>query len=193
MPDGVCGPLDALLILLVALLAVAAAVRRSRRRVCRMCKAATDRRAWRFCRSCGAPRNESDKAGAKPPGAKTVAVSPLTGERLATLPSQLLRRGWRRDEEALDDCGHEVAANDERAVAWSLLGACDRAFEPHSRPWRAWRQGLDDILRERCGGVSARVWARHPARRHQSVVALAQEVERRMGLASDGDRNATKG
>jgi len=194
MPDSACGPLDALLILLVALLAVAAVVRRWSR-ACRRCGAVDGhRRAWAHCPRCGTPRHGGHKAGAKPPGTKTATIPVMTtDEPIPVLPSELLRRGWRRDEAALDDCGHEVAPNDERAVAWSLLGACDSVWEPHSARWRAWRKALDEIMAERYGGVSPRVWARHPARRHQSVVALAQEVERRMGLASGGDPNATKG
>jgi len=104
MPDGLCGQLDALLCLPVALLAVAAAVRRSRRRVCRMCRAATDRdrRAWLFCARCGVPRGGGDKTGAKPPGTKAVTAPPLSGGPIPVLPSELLRRrGWCR-EAALD-------------------------------------------------------------------------------------------
>ena len=194
MPDGLCGQLDALLCLPVALLAVAAVVRRSRRRVCRMCRATTDRdrRAWRFCRSCGAPRNESDKAGANPPGTKAVTAPPLAGGPILVLPSELLRRrGWCR-EAALDASGYEVFPTDETAAKWSVWGACDKAFEPHTRLWRAWRKGLDDILAERYGGASPHVWNRHPARRYATVVAVAEEVERRIGIARHDNDSATK-
>lgn len=192
MPDGLCAQLDALLCLPVALLAVAAVVRRSLR-ACRNCGAVDcHRRAWVFCPRCGSPRGETYKDRAPPPGTKTATI-PLvtTDEPIPVLPSDLLRRGWRRDEAALDDCGHEVAPNDEHAVAWSLLGACDSAWEPHSARWRAWRKALDEIMAERYGGVSPRVWARHPARRHQIVVELAQEIERRLGIARDSGRSAT--
>lgn len=190
MPDNACGPLDAVLILLVALLAVVRARRLARRRVCRMCRATTDRRAWLFCRNCGSPRNESDKAGATPPGTKVVTAPPLAGGPIA-LPSDFLRRGWSR-EPALNDCGCEVDPCAETAVAWSILGACDRAFPAYSAPWRAWRKSLGEIMAEQFGGVSAVRWARHRTRRHHSVVELAQAVETRAGLAHHDNLSTTK-
>ncbi len=48
--------------------------------------------------------------------------------------------------------------------------------------WRASLKHLKDILTERYGDVSAREWNRHPSRRHETVVAVAEEIEWRMGL-----------
>lgn len=192
MMDGACGQIDVLALLLAALLAVAAFVRDLARRSCRRC-GAIDRRAWSYCPRCGSPRGESAKAGATPPGTKAVTAPPLSGGLIPVLPSELLRRrGWCR-EAALDASGDEVFPTDESAAKWSIWGACDKAFEPHTRLWRVWRKGLDDILAERYGGVSPHVWNRHPARRYATVVAVAEEVERRIGIARDGDRSATKG
>lgn len=123
----------------VAVLAAVAAARR----VCRRC-GAVDRRGWVFCPRCGSPRRESAKA------AKAGAAPPLTGGPIPVLPSELLRRGWCR-EAALDDCGDEVLPTDGTAAKWSIWGACDKAFEPHSHLWRAFRKHLDDILSERSG------------------------------------------
>ncbi len=106
----------------------------------------------------------------------------LDGEPLPVVPSQLLQKGWCRPEEAIDAGGCEVLASDESSVAWSMLGACDRAFEPHSAPWRAFRQGLSDILAQRYGGVSPGEWNDHPSRKHGTVVDVAREIERRAGL-----------
>ena len=172
----------------VALLAVAAVVRRSLR-ACRRCGAVDrHRRAWVCCPRCGSPRGDGDKARAKPPGTIAVMAPPLAGGPIPVLPSELLRRrGWCR-EAALDASGYEVFPTDETAAKWSIWGACDKAFEPHTRLWRAWRKGLDDILAERYGGASPHVWNRHPARRYATIVAVAEEVERRIGLARDGDR-----
>ena len=165
----------------VALLAVAAA-RWLTRRVCWRC-GAIDRRAWAYCHRCGLPRGGGDEAGATPPGTRTATIPPVTtDEPIHILPSELLRRGWCR-EPALNDRGCEVDPGAETAVAWSVWGACDRAFEAHSRLWRAYRKGLDGVMAERYGGVSARVWNRHRARRKRSVVEVAQEVERRIGIA----------
>lgn len=191
MPDGLWGQLSILVPLLAALLAVAAAVWRSEWRACRRCGAA-DHRAWRFCPNCGLPRGDGHETVATLAGTKTVTAPLLAGGLVPILPSDLLRRGWCR-EEALSDSGYEVSPTSPAAVAWSISGACDRAFEPHTRPWRAWRKGLEDILRERYGGVSARLWNRHPARRRATVLAIAEEVERRAGLARDGGRGAPKG
>jgi len=189
MPDSACGPLDALLILLVALLAVVRARRLARRRACRKCGAFDSRRAWQFCARCGAPRGGGE-AGATPPGTKAATAPPLAGGPIA-LPSDFLRRGWSR-EPALNDCGCEVDPCAETAVAWSILGACDRAFSAYSAPWRAWRKALGEIMAEQFGGVSAVRWARHRTRRHHSVVELAQAVETRAGLARHDNRSTTK-
>jgi len=52
---------------------------------------------------------------------------------------------------------------------------------------------LEDILAERYGGVSPHTWNRHPSRRRATVLAVAEEVERRANLARDGGRGAPKG
>jgi len=189
MPDSACGPLDASLILLVALLAVVGA-RGLARRACRKCGAFVDRRAWRFCAKCGSPRGESDRAGAPPSGTKVVAAPPLSGGPIPVLPSELLRRGWCR-EAALDDCGYEVFPTDGTAAKWSIWGACDMAFEPHSHLWRAFRKHLDDILSEQFGAVSVYEFNSHPARHHATVLAVASEAERRAGMAREGGGSAT--
>lgn len=191
MPDGLWRQLSILAPLLAALLAVATAVWRLARRACQRC-GAVDHRAWRFCPKCGWPRGGGGGSGAAPPGTKLATVPLLTSGLMLVRPSELLRRGWCR-EEAVSDSGYEVSPTSPAAVAWSVTGACDRAFEPHSAPWRAWRQGLETILRERYGGVSPHTWNRHPARRRATVLAVAEEVERRAGLARDGGSGALKG
>ena len=177
MMNGACGQIDVLALLLVALLAV----RRWARRACRRC-GTIDRRKWGFCPRCGWPRCGGEGPVAEAATTETVTVAPLTGGPIPVLPTELLRRGWCR-EPALDEAGGEVSPTSAMAVAWSISGACDRAFEPHSAAWRAWRQGLEDSLRERYGGVSACVWNQHPSRRRATVLAVAEEVKRRIGLA----------
>jgi len=190
MPDSACGPLDALLILLVV--AVVGA-RGLARRACRKCGASFDsRRACQFCARCGAPRG-GGKAGATPPGTKAITAPPLSGGLIPVLPSELLRRrGWCR-EAALDASGDEVFPTDESAAKWSIWGACDKAFEPHSHLWRAFRKHLDDILSERFGAVSVYEFNSHPARHYATVLAVASEAERRAGIARDGGCSATDG
>jgi hypothetical protein len=192
MMDGACGRIDVLVLLLAAVRAVAAFVRRLARPACGRC-GVTDRRAWRFCPRCGSPRGDGHGIAAAPAKTRAMTTPLATNEPIPALPSELLRRGWRRGEEALSDSGYEVAPTSPAAVAWSVTGACDRAFEPHSAPWRAWRQELETILRERYGGVSARTWNRHPSRRRATVLAVAEEIERRIGISRDGGRAAPKG
>jgi hypothetical protein len=193
MMNGGCGQLDVLMLLVAALLVVAAATRRRALCVCRRCGTVDQgKRKWRFCARCGSPRSGSDGPVAAPPKTITATVPPLTGEQIPILPSELLRRAWCR-EPALDDAGCEVSPTSATAVAWSIWGACDRAFEPHSRLWRAWRQELENILRSQYGGVSAHVWNRHPSRRRETVLAVAASIEQRIGISRDGGRGAPRG
>ena len=139
-----------------------------------------ENRAWTYCPRCGTRRPDD--------GDVVAMASAPDSEPLPVVPSQLLQKGWCRPEDAINAQGWEVLASDESSVAWSVLGACDRAFEPHSTPWRAFRRGLGDVLARRYGGVSPGEWNDHPSREHETVVALAQEIERRAGLrpCSDG-------
>jgi len=168
-------------LMLTALLALVAVVRRLAGCTARRRGGAVEDRAWDYCPVCGWPRRSDAGPVAAPAETGGATTHPLEGEQIAVLPSVLLRRGWCR-EAALDAEGHEVLPSDERSVAWSIWGACDRAFEPHSSPWLAFLKHLKGILSERYGGVSAREWNRHPSRRHEIVVAVAEEIEQRMGF-----------
>jgi len=137
-----------------------------------------ENRAWTFCPRCGTRRLD-DREVVAASGEKGVTT---TSTREGILPSAFLQKGWCRPEAALDAGGCEVLASNESSVAWSILGACDRAFEPHSAPWRAFQQELHDILAQRYGGVSPREWNDHASRTHETVVEVAREVERQAGL-----------
>ena len=109
-------------------------------RACRR-RGRLENRAWTYCPRCGTRRPDDEK--------DITMTTALDGEPLPVVPSQLLQKGWCRPEDAINAQGWEVLASDESSVAWSILGACDRAFEPHSAPWRAFRRGLRDILEQR--------------------------------------------
>ena len=95
-------------------IAVAAAATRAVRR-----HGPLESRAWTYCPRCGTRRPDDGEGGAM--------ASALDGEPTPVVPSQLLQKGWCRPEDAIDAGGCEVLASDESSVAWSVLGACDKA------------------------------------------------------------------
>ena len=107
------------------------------------------------------------------------------------LPSALLRRGWCR-EPALDADGRIVLPGDPAAVAWSLWGAANRAFDPGSLQWQKWIEHLDNVLRARFGDtidgrpMTVQRWNKAASRTSMCVIKIAMEVERLMGLATSG-------
>lgn len=144
-----------------------------------------EQRAWSYCPVCGRPRPTDASAPSPKPPARPVRDA-ITAERATAteagpLPSDLLRRGWTRHA-ALDAEGRIVTPCDPSATAFSIWGAGNRAFDPGGETWREWIRHLTDILAERHGGMSAQRWNRDAGRTHAQVVAVAEEIERRMGL-----------
>jgi len=148
---------------------------------------AVENRAWTYCPRCGwrrpaAARGSSPDAPARPiRDANTEERA--TASEAVPLPSTLLRRGWTRSA-ALDREGRIVLPCDPQAVAWSLWGAADAALKPGGKAWREWFRLLTEILDERNGGKTMQHWNREPRRTHSEIVAVAEEIERRMGLGS---------
>ncbi|MFQ5463856.1 MAG: hypothetical protein ACE5E5_14670 [Phycisphaerae bacterium] len=70
------------------------------------------------------------------------------------------------------------------AVAWSLLGAGNRALDAGSGQWVAWLGHVRDILTERYCGVEIQRFNRDPLRTKAEVIAVAVEAERRLGIRS---------
>ena len=133
-------------------------------------------RAWSYCPKCGWPRGVQDK---------------LDQAIETCLPSALLRRGWCR-EPALDADGRIVLPGDSAAVAWSLWGAGNHAFDPGSSQWQAWIEHLDTVLRTRFGDtidgrpMTVQRWNKASSRTSRSAIKIAMEVEHLMGLATSG-------
>ena len=146
-----------------------------------------EQRARDFCPVCGRPRLadgsvSSPDAAIRPiRDAITVACASTTDARL--LPSDLLRRGWTRAA-AIDAEGRIVTPCYPTAVAWSIWGALNRAYEPGSDAWKAAFRHMADIIAEREGGctVSPQVWNRSAARTHGEILAVSDEIQRRSGL-----------
>ena len=130
-------------------------------------------RAWSYCPKCGWPRGRHE------------AVEQTVN---TYLPSALLSRGWCR-EPALDAEGRIVLPGDCAAVAWSLWGAGNHAFDPGSFRWKMWIEHLDTVLRTRFGDtiegrpMTVQRWNKAASRTSKSVVKIAMEVEHSMGLA----------
>ncbi len=146
-----------------------------------------EHRAWTYCPKCGWSR-PADATGPPPDAAlhpirDALAEQHVTTSEAVPLPSALLRRGWTRHA-ALDAEGRIVTPCDSSATAFSLWGAGNRAFDPGGESWREWIRHLTNVLAERHGGISAQRWNRDAGRTHGEVVALAVEIERRMGLRS---------
>ena len=143
-----------------------------------------ERRAWRFCGRCGWPRTAN---GSPPPATRpisdaiTVAGTSTPDTRL--LPSDLLRRGWTRAA-AVDAQGRIVTPCWPTAVAWSIWGAINRAYEPGGEAWLAAHRHLADIIAEREGGgtVSAQRWNRAAGRSHSEILMVSDEVQRRLSF-----------
>ena len=181
MMNGACGQIDVLALVLAALLAVVVAVRRSAPRSCPQC-AATDRRAWRFCATCGWPMWPKTPlivrgvfAG---PAAEVIAP---TSSKLALdprSPVSRLRIGWCQGAPARDRRGRAVFARESIAVSWSLLGAFAASFDSGTPEWTAYLRRISQVLGAPC--VSARwmaEWNDNPSRTQAEVVAAAAAAE----------------
>ncbi len=190
--DGIFGGLSAqqtiaiasLLALFTALAAVAWWLSR-RTVVCR--PHAVERRAWSYCPKCGWPRPTNGSASSPDPPARPVRDA-ITAEHptdaaAVPLPSVLLRRGWTRHA-ALDAEGRIVTPCDPTAVAWSIWGALNRAFQPGSGAWQAAFRHLADIIAEHEGGctVSPQIWNRAAGRTHSEILSVSDEIQRRLWL-----------
>ncbi len=144
-----------------------------------------ERRVWTYCPRCGWPR-PGDGSGPPPDSLARPVRGAIMVEQARTtvanpLPSALLRRGWTRHA-ALDAEGRIVTPCYSSATAFSIWGAGNRAFNPGGETWREWVAHLTDVLTERYGGMSVQRWNRDADRTHAEVVAVAEEIERRMGL-----------
>ncbi len=148
---------------------------------------AVERRAWTFCPKCGWPRPTGDSASSPVPPARPVRDAFVTKRATALevnpLPSELLRRGWTRAA-AVDAEGRIVTPCQPAAVAWSIWGALNRAYQPGSDAWQAAFRHLADIIAERAGGcsVSPQLWNRAAGRTHSEILSVSDEIQRRMGL-----------
>ncbi len=146
---------------------------------------AVEQRAWTYCPKCGWSR-PSDAIGPSPdaparPIRDAITEECTTASEAVPLPSVLLRAGWTRHA-ALDAEGRIVTPCFSSATAYSIWGAGYRAFHPGGETWGEWCRHLADILAEQHGGMSVLRWNQHAARTHAEVVAVAEEIERRMGL-----------
>ena len=106
----------------------------------------------------------------------------------ALLPSELLRVGWSRDHTAETADGRSVCTDDPGAVAWSLSGAVNQSLSVFSDPWQRYYKELGSLLASRVttelrGDALVYMWNRRIATGQAAAVALAEEVERRLGLS----------
>lgn len=163
-------------ILLATLIIVACLARRLFRCRSRASENELEVRAWSYCPKCGWPRGRQETVD------QTVDTY---------LPSAFLRQGWCR-EPALDAEGRIVLPGDSAAVAWSLWGAGNHAFDPGSSQWQAWIEHLDRVLRARFGDsiagrpMTVQRWNKASSRTSRSAIKIAMEVEHLMGLATSG-------
>jgi len=146
-----------------------------------------EQRAWDYCPVCGRPRPVHDSAaspkpqGRPSPDAITSHVPAVVNDNPS--PSDLLRRGWTRAA-AIDVDGRIVTPCDPSAVAWSIWGALNRAYEPGGDAWKASVRHLADIILESEGGrtVSVQHWNRAANRTHREILSVADEVQRRLAF-----------
>jgi hypothetical protein len=182
MMNGACGQIDVLALVLAALLAVVVAVRRSAPRSCPQC-AATDRRAWRFCATCGWPMwpktplivrgvFAGPAAEAIAPASSKVAFDPGS-------PASRLRIGWCQGELARDSRGRAVFPRQSVAASWSLSGAIAASLDASTPEWTAYLRRISQVVGAPC--VSARwlaEWNDDPSRTQADVVAAAAAAEK---------------
>ncbi len=148
---------------------------------------AVEHRAWTYCPVCGRPRpTDSSVTPPKPQGrpirdAVITQVPALVNDNPS--PSDLLRQGWTRAA-ALDKDGRIVTPCNPSAVAWSIWGAVNLAYEPGGDVWKASVRHLADIITEIEGGraVSVQQWNRAVNRTHREILSVADEVQRRLGF-----------
>ena len=181
MMNGACGQIDVLALVLAALLAVVVAVRRSAPRSCPQC-AATDRRAWRFCATCGWPMwpktprivrgvFAGPAAEAIAPASSKLAFDPGS-------PASRLRIGWCQGELARDCAGRAVFPRQSVAVSWSLSGAIAASLDCGTPEWTAYFKRLSRVLGAPCGSARWMAeWNDDPSRTQAEVVAAAAAAE----------------
>ena len=102
------------------------------------------------------------------------------------LPSEYLAEGWCQSTFARDRLGNEVSSYDEGAVAWCMVGAIHKAFEDgDAMPTKdEYLSILQGILPN--GGIPR--WNDDPKRTQAEVVAMAQQVSRKLGLLDNERR-----
>ena len=171
MIDGAFGQIDVLALVLAALLAVVVAVRRPAPRSCPRC-AATDRRAWRFCATCGWPRW---------PKTPLIVRGVLASSKLALdprSPVSRLRIGWCQGALARDCAGRAVFPRQSVAASWSLLGAIAASLDCGTPEWTAYFKRLSRVLGAPCGSARWMAeWNDDPSRTQAEVVAAAAAAE----------------
>lgn len=106
------------------------------------------------------------------------------------LPSELLRAGWSRNYTAETADGRSVCSDAPDAVAWNLSGAVNQTLGVFSDQWQAYYKELGKLLAARMttelnGDALVYKWNRQVATGQDEVVALAEEVERRLSLACE--------
>lgn len=119
---------------------------------------------------------------------KAHAAVAVNRAAVRNLPSELLRAGWSCDYTAETADGRSVCSDDPDAVAWSLSGAVNQALGAFSDPWQRYFKELGSLLASRMttelrGDALVYMWNRRVATGQDAVVALAEEVERRLGLS----------
>ena len=170
--------------MLAALIALAAVAWWCSRRAAACRPHTVERRAWRFCGRCGWPRPDSGSTPlATRPIRDAITVAGTSTADTRLLPSTLLRRGWTRAA-AVDAEGRIVTPCDPTAVAWSIWGALNRAFQPGSGAWQAAFRHLADLIAEHEGGctVSPQLWNRAAGRTHSEILSVSDEIQRRLWL-----------
>jgi hypothetical protein len=94
-------------------------------------------------------------------------------------PSDYLKRGWCQLASARDADGTPCFPGDPDAVAWCLSGAIREAILAENLPWDS---EYIDWVKAFVGGREPSYYNDKSERTQAEVVALAEEVERRMGL-----------
>jgi hypothetical protein len=174
MLNGACGQIDILLFLLAALLALVVAVRRSAPRSCPRC-AATDRRAWCFCATCGWPMWPKT-----PLIVRGVFDGPASSKLAldSRSPVSRLRVGWCQGANARDCAGHAVFPRQSVAASWSLLGAIAASLDCGTPEWTAYFKRLSRVLGAPSGSARWLAgWNDDPSRTQAEVVAAAAAAE----------------
>lgn len=93
-------------------------------------------------------------------------------------PSDYLKKGWCQLAPARDAEGRNVLATGNEPVAWCISEAIWKAFGPDECTRSAFHSLCEEVIDH--GYLTC--WNDQRGRTQAEVVALAEEIERRMGL-----------